>query len=63
MKPYGNFQSDVLESLKKLNDEMEKEEGQQIPDKNKIFKLRYQTLLKGMELSVPYTMIKHKPYI
>lgn len=62
MNPYGRFQPGVVEALKKLNEELEKETKQAYPDNDKIFKLRYQILMKGMELSVPYSMNNHNPY-
>lgn len=51
MKYYDNFQPDVVNTLKKLNDELLKEEKKDVVDKYKILKLKQQILMQGLGLS------------
>lgn len=51
MNYYERFSPEVLNILKKLNDELLKEQKQTEPNKEKILKLNQQILIKGLEMS------------
>lgn len=51
MSYYERFSPEVLNILKKLNDELLKEQKQTEPNKEKILKLNQQILIKGLEMS------------
>lgn len=51
---YNQYNSEFLNELKKLNEELSKEEQSNNPDKNKLLKLKQQILMKGMAMSVGF---------
>ena len=63
MSYYNRFPSDLLNTLKKLNDEIINEEKQEKPDAEKILKLKQQILMKGLEMSAGLPMQNYNPYI
>jgi TRAP-type mannitol/chloroaromatic compound transport system substrate-binding protein len=63
MSYYDRFSPEVLSTLKKINDELINEEKQEIPDTEKILKLKQQILMKGLEMSAGPTMYNYNPYI
>ena len=63
MTYYNRFSPDVLHKLKELNDKLIKEENETTPDKDKILKIKQQILMKGLEMSVGYTIGNYNPYI
>lgn len=54
MNYYDNFQSDTVNVLKKLNEDLIQEEKKEVVDKYKILKLKQQILMKGLEMSIPF---------
>lgn len=52
MNYYERFSPDLMKTLKELNDEIIKEEKGDNPNKERIFKLKQQILMKGLEMSV-----------
>lgn len=52
MVNYENFSPEVINTLQKLNEELLKEEKKDILDKEKILKLKYQILMRGLEMSI-----------
>ena len=63
MNYYERFSPDLLNTLKELNDKIQEEEKQYNPDRDKIFKLKQQILLKGLEMSVDFKVNNYNPYI
>jgi hypothetical protein len=59
---YGRFSPEVLNDLKRLNEDLEKEETSQSPDKNKVVKLYQQIMMRGLEMSTGPMGIINKPY-
>lgn len=59
---YSRFAPNVIKDLQQLNQDLEKEEVSQNPDKNKIAKLYQQILMRGLEMSVGPMGIINKPY-
>jgi hypothetical protein len=62
MDYYSRFAPNVIKDLQQLNQDLEKEEVSQNPDKNKIAKLYQQILMRGLEMSVGPMGIINKPY-
>jgi hypothetical protein len=62
MDYYSRFAPNVINDLQQLNQDLEKEEVSQNPDKNKIAKLYQQILMRGLEMSVGPMGIINKPY-
>ena len=63
MSYYDRFSPDLMRTLKDLNDQIQEEEKQYNPDKEKILKLKQQRGMKGLEMSVGFNGNKHNPYI
>ena len=59
---YSRFAPDVLNDLKHLNEDLEKEKVSQSPDKNKIAKLYQQIMMRGLEMSAGPCGAINKPY-
>lgn len=62
MDYYSRFSPDVLTDLKRLNEDLEKEQKTQNPDKNKIAKLYQQIMMRGLEMSAGPMGIINKSY-
>lgn len=59
---YSRFSPCVLDDLKKLNEDLDKEKMSNTPDKNKIAKLYQQIMMRGLEMSAGPMGIINKPY-
>jgi GTP cyclohydrolase I len=59
---YRRFSPHVLDDLKKLNEDLDKEKISNTPDKNKIAKLYQQIMMRGLEMSAGPMGIINKPY-
>lgn len=59
---YSRFAPNVVETLKKLNGDLEKEQNSNNPDKKKLAKLYQQILMQGLEMSAGPNGILNKPY-
>lgn len=59
---YSRFAPNVVETLKKLNGDLEKEQNSNNPDKKKLAKLYQQILMQGLEMSAGPKGILNKPY-
>ncbi len=52
---YGTqFNPNVLKDLKKINEKIREESKKDVPDKERILKLRQEQLMRGMELNTGY---------
>ena len=58
MKYYDNFQPEVIHSLKELNDKLMQEEKKDVVDKYEVLKLKQKILMKGLEISIPFSLQK-----
>ena len=57
-----NLNSDVIKDLIDINKEIENEQENNEPDSEKITKLLYKQLIRGMELNTGYGRNYYKPY-
>ena len=57
-----NLNSDVIKDLIDINKEIENEQENNEPDSEKITKLLYKQLIRGMELNSGYGRNYYKPY-
>ena len=62
MDYYSRFSPGVLADLKHLNEDLEKEQKSQTPDKNKIAKLYQQIMMRGLEMGAGPMGIINKTY-
>jgi hypothetical protein len=57
-----NLNSDVIKDLIDISKEIENEQENNEPDSEKITKLLYKQLIRGMELNTGYGRNYYKPY-
>lgn len=62
MSYYEKFSPESVKILKELNDKITDEEKKDIPNNEKILKLRQQILMKGLEMSVGFDVDNYNPY-
>lgn len=56
LRTYGyNFNPEALKKLQKINSEIDEENSKEIPDKDKLFQLRQEQLIRGMQLGQNWT--------
>lgn len=59
----SEFNPNVIKDLQKIDKELNEELDKYVPDKEKVFKLRQQQLLRGMELGSGYANNFNRRYI
>lgn len=62
MSYYEKFSPESVKILKELNDKITEEEKKDIPNNEKILKLKQQILMKGLEMSVGFNVDNYNPY-
>jgi hypothetical protein len=62
MSYYEKFSPESVKILKELNDKVTDEEKKDIPNNEKILKLKQQILMKGLEMSVGFNVDNYNPY-
>lgn len=62
MSYYEKFSHESVKILKELNDKITDEEKKDIPNNEKILKLKQQILMKGLEMSVGFNVDNYNPY-
>lgn len=62
MSYYEKFSPESAKILKELNDKIADEEKKDIPNNEKILKLKQQILMKGLEISVGFNVDNYNPY-
>lgn len=62
MSYYEKFSPESVKILKELNDKIADEEKKDIPNNEKILKLKQQILMKGLEMSVGFNVDNYNPY-
>jgi hypothetical protein len=62
MSYYEKFSPESVKILKELNDKIRDEEKKDIPNNEKILKLKQQILMKGLEMSVGFDVDNYNPY-
>lgn len=62
MSYYEKFSPESVKVLKELNDKITDEEKKDIPNNEKILKLKQQILMKGLEMSVGFNVDNYNPY-
>jgi hypothetical protein len=62
MSYYEKFSPESVKILKELNDKITDEEKKDIPNNEKILKLKQQILMKGLEMSVGFNVDNYNPY-
>jgi hypothetical protein len=62
MSYYEKFSPESVKTLKELNDKVTDEEKKDIPNNEKILKLKQQILMKGLEMSVGFNVDNYNPY-
>lgn len=62
MSYYEKFSPESVKILKELNDKITEEEKKEIPNNEKILKLKQQILMKGLEMSVGFNVDNYNPY-
>jgi hypothetical protein len=62
MSYYEKFSTESVKILKELNDKVTDEEKKDIPNNEKILKLKQQILMKGLEMSVGFNVDNYNPY-
>lgn len=62
MSYYEKFSPESVKILKELNDKITDEEKKDIPNNEKILKLKQQILMKGLEMSVGFDVDNYNPY-
>lgn len=62
MSYYEKFSPESVKILKELNDKITDEEKKDIPNNEKILKLKQQILMKGLEMTVGFNVDNYNPY-
>lgn len=62
MSYYEKFSPESVKIIKELNDKITEEEKKEIPNNEKILKLKQQILMKGLEMSVGFNVDNYNPY-
>jgi hypothetical protein len=62
MNYYERFSPEAISAIKSINDKLMEEEKKEVPDKNKILKMKQQILMKGLEMSVGFDIQNYNPY-
>lgn len=62
MNYYERFSPEAISVIKSINDKLMEEEKKEMPDKNKILKMKQQILMKGLEMSVGFDIQNYNPY-